>query len=378
MLNPRTNKDVSQEATLSIEGSVLHCGGDWTVNQLSVLEQQLRQIRLPEAQVVMDLRKLRRIDTAGAWVLQRLVLMLEQRDQSVAMSGCSDEARGLLELVRSTNITPGSVPYPARYGALENLGRGSMISARKSLDLLGFVGEMASVWLSQAVQPSRIRWREVAHELGEAGYKALGIVGLLTFLLGVVIAYQGGVQLRQYAASLFVADLVGLSMVRELAPLITAIIIAGRNGSAYTAQIGTMQITEEVDALRSMGISPMELLVLPKLLALTISLPLLTVYADIMGILGGMVMASIQLDVGFSTYIDRIGIAVSSQSYLVGVGKAPVFAVIIATLGCYQGFQVVGSAESVGRRTTLSVVQAIVAVIVIDAAFSIALSYFGI
>ena len=185
-------------------------------------------------------------------------------------------------------------------------------------------------------------------------------------------------QLEQYGASLFIADLVGLSMVRELAPLITAIIVAGRTGSAYTAQIGTMQVTEEIDALRSMGIPPMDLLVLPKLLALIVALPLLTVYADIMGVLGGMVMSSAQLDIAFSTYIDRLLVAVSVDSYLVGVGKAPVFAAIIATIGCYQGFQVVGSAESVGRRTTVSVVQSILAVIVVDAAFSIAFSRLGI
>jgi phospholipid/cholesterol/gamma-HCH transport system permease protein len=159
--------------------------------------------------------------------------------------------------------------------------------------------------------------------------------------------------------------------------MITAIIIAGRTGSAYTAQIGTMQVTEEIDALRSMGIPPMDLLVLPKVLALVIALPLLTVFADIMGVLGGMLMSGLQLDIAFSTFIDRVGVAVSVKSYLVGLGKAPVFAIIIATIGCYQGFQVVGSAESVGQRTTRSVVQSILAVIVVDAAFSVAFSRLG-
>lgn len=372
------NEDKQQMATLQMDGTLLRCGGDWTVSQLSVLELWLKQTRLPEGRVQIDLSEVRRLDTGGAWVLQRLLLKLEQRQQAVEVRGLSAEAKGLLELVRNTAITPASVPRLYHSGVVEDLGRSSLDRARTSIGLLAFIGEMASVWLGQLIRPSRIRWRETFHELGEAGYKALGIVGLLSFLLGVVIAYQGGMQLRQYAASLFVADLVGLSMVRELAPLITAIIIAGRSGSAYTAQIGTMQVTEEVDALRSMGIAPMELLVLPKLLALIIALPLLTVYADIMGVLGGMVMASAQLDVGFPAYIDRLSVAVSVESYLVGIGKAPVFAAIIATLGCYQGFQVAGSAESVGRRTTLSVVQSIMAVIVVDAAFSVALNYFGI
>ena len=378
MKNDKRHLATLHPATLQIDGTLLRCGGDWTVSRMSALESWLKQTPLPEGRVQIDLSEVRHIDTGGAWVLQRLLLTLERRQQAVAVSGLSSEASGLLELVRSTAITPESVPRLRHSGVVEDLGRSSLESARYSLGILAFAGEMTEIWLGQLLHPVRIRWREIIHELGEAGYKALGIVGLLSFLLGVVIAYQGGVQLRQYAASLFVADLVGLSMVRELAPLITAIIVAGRSGSAYTAQIGTMQVTEEVDALRSMGIAPMELLVLPKLLALIIALPLLTVFADIMGVLGGMVMASVQLDVGFSAYIDRLSTAVSVDSYLVGIGKAPVFAAIIALVGCYQGFQVVGSAESVGRRTTLSVVQSIMAVIVIDAAFSIALSYFKI
>lgn len=362
-------------ATVDYEAGLLRCGGDWTVDGLAPVEARLEALHLPGQRVRIDLTAVRRIDSGGACLLQRLLRRLERRSQTVELSGLSPQAEGLLALVRAT--PPQLPPRPRRPGALELLGRNSMNCAARGLDLLAFIGELAGVWWRQVLRPTRVRWRAVVHELGEAGYKALAIVGLLSFLLGIVIAYQGGVQLRQYAASLFVADLVGLSMVRELAPLITAIIVAGRTGSAYTAQIGTMRVTEEVDALRSVGIAPMELLVLPKLLALIIALPLLTVYADILGVLGGMVMASLQLNVAFPTFIDRLNEAVSVDSYLVGIGKAPVFAAIIATLGCYQGFQVSGGAESVGRRTTLSVVQSILAVIVVDAAFSVAFSYLG-
>jgi phospholipid/cholesterol/gamma-HCH transport system permease protein len=167
-------------------------------------------------------------------------------------------------------------------------------------------------------------------------------------------------------------------MVRELAPLITAIIVAGRTGSAYTAQIGTMMVTEEVDALRSIGVAPLELLVVPKMIALVIALPLLTVFADVMGLFGGMIMAGSMLDLNASTFIDRLTEAISMNSYLSGVGKAPVFAVIIAAVGCFQGFRVYGSAESVGRQTTISVVQSIFLVIIVDAAFSVAFSKLGI
>ena len=165
---------------------------------------------------------------------------------------------------------------------------------------------------------------------------------------------------------------------RELSPLITAIIVAGRSGSAYTAQIGTMNVTEEIDALRTIGVSPIDLLVLPKVLALVIALPLLTVYTDVMGVLGGMIMARAQLGVSFTTFVDRLDDAVSLTSYLIGIGKSPVFAAIIALVGCYRGFRVGGSAESVGQQTTMSVVQAIFLVILTDAMFSIAFSYLDI
>ena len=367
-------------ATLSVEGTTLRCAGDWTARNLGGLERRLMHLNLPaQGDIRLDMSGVHRMDTSGAWLLQRLVGDLEARTvDSVEIEGLSTAAAGLLELVRETKVRPGAAPRPARKGALERIALSSVGRVAHSIDLLAFLGEMASAWVGQVFRPNRIRWREIVVTLGEAGHKALPIVGLLAFLLGVVIAYQGGVQLRQYGASIFVADLVGLSMIRELAPLLTAIIVAGRTGSAYTAQIGTMKVTEEIDALRSIGISPMGMLVLPKLFALFIALPLLTVYADIMGILGGMVMASVQLDIAFTTYLDRLEEALTLDSYLVGIGKAPVFALIIATLGCYQGFRVDGSAESVGWRTTQSVVQSIIAVIVVDAAFSVAFSYLGI
>lgn len=367
----------SNEARFRLDGSRLVCDGDWTLRHLDGLEQALDRVRWPDGPLRVDLAGVRRMDTAGAWLLHRLLGALEQ-GRAVELDGLSPKAEGLLRLVRDTGFQAGGVPRPASPGALEALGRQSAEGVLQGIGMLAFVGEMGAAWLRQLAHPGRIRWVEMFRALGEAGYRALGIVGLLAFLLGVVIAYQGGVQLRLYGGSLFVADLVGLSMVRELAPIITAIIVAGRTGSAYTAQIGTMQVTEEIDAVRSIGISPMDLLILPKVFALVIALPLLTVYADVMGILGGMVMASVQLDIAYSTFIDRVGVAVSVESFLVGVGKAPVFAVVIATIGCFQGLQVRGSAESVGRRTTTSVVQSILAVIVIDAAFSVAFSYLGI
>ncbi len=259
-------------------------------------------------------------------------------------------------------------------GTFENIGRSAAAAAEQAGALLSFIGESAFVSAKSLAQPSRIRWRAILYNIRSAGFDALPIVGLLSFLLGIVVAYQGADQLRQYGANIFVADLVGLSMLREFAPLITAIIIAGRSGSAYAAQIGTMAVTEEIDAMRTLGIAPLEMLVLPKIIALIIALPLLTVFADGMGVLGGMIMARTQLGVGFGEFLDRLSKAVSITSYLVGVGKAPVFAAIIAVVGCFQGFRTQGGADSVGRQTTRSVVQSIFLVIVADALFSIAFS----
>lgn len=262
-------------------------------------------------------------------------------------------------------------PPPTR---LERLGRRTVEAGNQALAMFSFVGESSLALAGWITHPGRIRWRPILFNIRSAGLDALPIVGLLSFLLGIVVAYQGADQLRQYGANIYVTDLVGLSMLREFAPLMTAIIIAGRSGSAYAAQIGTMGVTQEIDAMRTLGIAPLEMLVLPKLIALVIAMPLLTVFADALGIAGGMLMARAQLGVSFSEFIDRFPHAVSTTSYLVGLGKAPIFAVVISLVGCFQGFLTRGGSESVGQHTTRAVVQSIFLVIVADALFSVAFS----
>lgn len=264
--------------------------------------------------------------------------------------------------------------HPKPTTALGRIGYNAHALGEHGVALLAFVGECAMALASCVAHPARMRWRPIGFNLRSAGWDALPIVGLLSFLLGIVIAYQGADQLRQYGANIFVADLVGLSILREFAPLMTAIIVAGRSGSAYAAQIGTMVVTEEIDAMRTIGIEPLELLVLPKIIALAIALPLLTVFADVMGVAGGMLMARTQLGVGYAEFLDRMGHAVSVTSYGVGLAKAPVFALIIVVVGCYQGFRTQGGADSVGRQTTRSVVHSIFMVIVADALFSVIFS----
>ncbi len=356
---------------------ILCCEGDWKLVEAHAIERHIAaclQDRALPIDITLDTQGLSALDTSGGWLLHRLRRNLEAAGHRVHFTGLRPEFAALLDLIAlRTAQAPVSKPLPE--GALSRIGRTTWERTQGALGLLSFLGESTLAMAHALRHPRRIRWRAIIYNLQTAGVAALPITGLLSFLLGIVIAYQGAEQLRRVGANLYIADLVGLSMLRELAPLITAIIIAGRSGSAYAAQIGTLKVTEEIDALRTIGIGPFDLLVLPKLIALIIALPLLTVYTDVMGILGGMVMAKTQLDVGFTTFIHRLDDAVSLTSFLIGVGKAPVFAVIIALVGCYQGFQVNGSAESVGQKTTLSVVQSIFLVILVDALFSIAFSW---
>jgi phospholipid/cholesterol/gamma-HCH transport system permease protein len=357
--------------------SAASCSGAWVLRAMPSLERRLAAQPLPgDGELVIDASAVTAMDTSGAWLLHRTIGALEARGRVVHVQGLRPEFDALFRLVVS-RVPATRAPAAAAPRALEWIGRKAWDSVLGGFGLLVFVGECAVALARALVQPRRIRWRPILYNVQTAGFQALPITGTLSFLLGIVIAYQGAEQLRRVGANIYIADLVGLAMVRELSPLITAIIVAGRSGSAYTAQIGTMTVTEEVDALRTVGVAPLDQLVLPKLLALVVALPLLTVYTDVMGILGGMVMARAQLDVSFPTFLDRLDEAVTLKSYLLGVGKAPVFAAIIALVGCYQGFQVTGSAESVGRQTTVSVVKSIFLVILVDALFSIVFSRLG-
>jgi phospholipid/cholesterol/gamma-HCH transport system permease protein len=379
MLSRHQRITMVEQASVELDAGKarLQCAGPWTAASLVEVEQSLRSMRWPDGAIELDLGKVSALDITGAWLLHRTTRALGAGGREVRLTGVGEGRQKLLDLVAERG---GDVQAlrEVETGVLEDLGRLSLMQARNYLRFLAFIGHLSFLAVRILLTPAVMYWRVVVREIQEAGFDALPIVGLLTFLIGVVIAYQGGDLLRSYGGSIFIADLVGFSMLRELSPLITAIIVSGRTGSAYTAQIGTMQVTEEVDALRSMGIAPIELLVLPKLFALLIALPLLTMFADVMGVMGGMFMAEAQLDVSFASFLDRFDQAIDLESFLVGIGKAPVFAAIIASVGCYQGFRVSGGAEAVGRRTTTSVVQCVFLVIVVDAVFSIIFNQLGI
>lgn len=343
--------------------------GSWTVMGLGRLPHALLTQEAPTGEIVLDGSGLEAVDSSGAWVLRR---WLGTNHSTASLRNWPARWQTLMELVMqqaAQNLQP--VPHAS---LLQAVGQGAEGVLQKSVALLGFVGETAMKALPLLARPQRIRWRTVLRNIQVGGFEALPIIGLTSFLLGVVVAYQGADQLKHYGANIFVVDLVGYAMLREFAPLISAIIIAGRSGSAYAAQIGTMVVTEEVDAMRTIDIEPIEQLVLPKIFAMAIALPLLTLFADIAGVFGGMVMALSQLGIGFREFGDRFGQEMQGATLLIGIGKSFVFAFIIAVIGCFQGFRTQGGADSVGRQTTLAVVQSIFLVIVADALFSVAFS----
>lgn len=367
----------SDNAQLDWDADRIRCRGRWTVDALGPVAQRIEHWTGPVgAAVTLDASAVTALDTAGAWVLRRLHLRVAGAGGALTIEGLSAPFADLYQRVGDMGEV--ALPRVTRLGGVAHLGQRVLTGLEELYSFLSFFGEVTARTGVLLMQPWRIRWRALWVDVHVSGVTALGIVGMLSFLMGVVFAYQGAVQLRAFGANIYIADLIGLSMTRELGPMLAAIIVAGRTGSAYTAQIGTMQVTEEVSALRTIGIDPLDLLVIPRVLSLCIALPLLSVFADVAGVVGGMLLAKMQLGLGFAPFIDRLQEAVSARSFLLGICKTPVFAFIIAMVGCFQGFRVAGSAASVGHHTTLSVVQSIFLVIVADAQFSVVFSWLGV
>ena len=360
---------------------VLTAGGRWTTGAVAALDARLRAIEPGEAASVrVDLGGLEALDTAGAWLVHRTMRELEARGLAVELTGGRADDLSLIETV-ARNVAP-CPPPPRRVGAvvatIARTGAGTIFVFKEFTDLVNFLGLTVIVAMRALAHPSRIRVVPLVAQMERVGLNAMPIVGLISFLVGVVLTYQGADQLARFGAQIFTVNLVGIGVLREMGVLLTAIIVAGRSGSAFTAQIGTMKVNEEVDAMRTIGLDPMEVLVLPRLFALMLTLPLLTFYADIMGLLGGAVMVTLTLDISFFQFARQLNAEVPMWSLWVGLIKAPVFAFVIAMVGCFEGLKVSGSAESVGRQTTRAVVEAIFLVIVLDAMFSILFSVLGI
>ena len=358
---------------------VLRAQGEWLVVTAAELDRRLRSLNIPQGRrVTVDLSEVDRLDTSGAWLLLRTEHELATRGNQVELSNLQPRFEPLLQQVRARGVTePLPHPRPSHHtlaGFLERIGRVTLMLVGRAFDILGFTGMVTVTILRLFRQPRRLRVVATLVQMEVVGLDAMPIVGLLSFLIGVVMAYQGADQLRRFGAEIYTVNLLGISILRELGVLLSAIIIAGRSGSAFTAQIGTMQVNEEIDALRTLGLDPIEVLVLPRLFGLGLTLPLLVFYADFMGLLGGGLMAWAALGINIPNFLTQLQSAVTETTLWVGVVKAPFFAAIIALVGCYEGLHVTRSAESVGRLTTQSVVEAIFFVIVTDAAFSIVFS----
>jgi phospholipid/cholesterol/gamma-HCH transport system permease protein len=350
--------------------------GRLSIARLSETERDLHALLDDVAgPLVIDLSGVSRIDTVGAWMVHRLL-----RDRpGTTVTGASPEAERLIAEVaasdRPCEMRPEMPPFWQR--EMERLGRYMIEFWKAMLAVLGFVGlTIVSAWRAFAAGRG-VRWGAVTVQMEQVGVNALGIVGLMSFLIGIVLAQQGATQLRQFGAEVFVINLVGRATFRELGILLTAIMVAGRSASAFAAQIGSMKIAEEVDAMRTIGLDPVEVLVLPRTLALILMLPLLSFYASILAIVGGGLFTWVSLDIPPATYVQRLREVVPLSDFWIGLSKAPVFGAIIAIIGCHQGFQVSGNAESVGQRTTRAVVEAIFIVIVLDAFFAVFYSALG-
>ena len=368
----------------SVEGQSLTVtgGGDWTVQNLAYLDPLLGGLEFDNfSHVTMDVAGLTALDTAGAHIIHRLMNELDGVGIEAVLSGLAVAYRPLLEIVAEADDQPHEPLHEKSHFILamfERVGRALIDALIEAKSLVNFFGLTIIAFGSAIAKPRRLRPIALINQIEQTGFNAVLIVCLLNFLIGIVIAYQGAVQLRQFGAEIFMIDGLAFGIPREIAVLITAIVVAGRSGSAFTAQIGTMQVNQEVDALKVVGLDPIEVLVLPRINALLITLPMLVFLADVAGLMGGGLMAVLALDLTVGQFMNRLEDVISLQHFLVGLVKAPVFAYIIAIVGCFEGLRVTGSAESVGKMTTKSVVESIVLVILADALFSILFSALGI
>ena len=359
--------------------------GAWTVAEATELDKALKRLRVPipptpDFTGEMDIAGIAEIDTAGAWLLQRTASAWQKGGLRTHYAGATEGFRILIEEVHRHGSA--EKPKIEKRGlltqAIEDTTKAVTSVWRDAIQLTAFLGEVTAAFLRLFRQPWRFRTTSFFHHLDHAGLRAVPIIALICFLIGAVVMQQGVVQLRPFGAEPFAVNMVAILALREVGILLTAIMVAGRSGWAFTAEIGSMKMREEIDAMRTLGIDPMDTLVLPRVLALVVALPLLTFLGDIMGLAGGGVMAFGVLGLDMSTYIDKLHEAVDFQHFMAGMIKAPFAAVIIGLVGCLEGLRVEGSAESLGTHVTSAVVKAIFLVIILDAIFAMFLSGIGV
>ena len=345
--------------------------GSLTITRAASLQREIDSEPDP---LTIDLSGVERMDTVGAWIVYRTV-----RDRGAKVVGANAEAQSLLDQVaefdRPARVRPEE--RPGFFRALSELGEWVANSSRTLVGLLGFFGATLIGFANLISHPKKFRLNAVVQRFDVVGVRALGIIGLMSFLIGVVIAQQGSVQLAQFGAKVYTINLIGRITIRELGTLMTAIMVAGRSGSAFAAQLGTMKITEEIDAMRTIGVSPVEALVIPRIISAVVMMPLLAFWSMVLSLLGGGIFVWLSLSIPPLTYIQRLQEVIPITDLWVGLIKAPVFGFIIALAGCFQGMLVQGDSEEVGLRTTNAVVQSIFLVIVLDAVFAVFFSEVG-
>lgn len=370
---PQTaQKTTRPQLTLADGGLVLE--GDFLMGTIETLNFQ------QDAAEKIDISRVGQLDTAGAWV----VVTLERRAQAAGLTpqiiGATSLQSDLIATLRrnmpDADVSP--PPTPTIADRLEQIGRRTVAGLSSTMEMVGFLGRVVATIIGLLLRPQRIRWTAIVHHMQQVGLNAVPIVSLMAFLIGVVLAFQGAAQLRQFGAEVFVVDLIAISILRELGILLTAIIVAGRSGSAFTAAIGSMKMREEIDAMRTLGLDPVEVLVAPRVIALILMLPVLGVIANFAGLFGGALMSWIELGVSPGVFQSRLISNTDVSHFGVGLIKAPFFALIIGIVGCYEGMQVKGDAESLGSLTSTSVVLSIFLVITADALFSIFFAILGV
>lgn len=360
-------------------GRVVVLSGRWTTETLAPLAARLLEEASRGAHA-FDLSEVTRLDANGAGVVALARRLAAEAGSEPRLDGLSAEREALLTVVSARGEAVRQKGRRPRLilGAIERLGQATIVQASEARQLLSFLGAIVSTIGMTALNPRTLRKRALVAQMERTGFDAMPIVGLLSFLIGVVTAYQGADQLARFGAQIFTVDIVGIGILREMGVLITSIVVAGRSGSAFAAEIGTMRVNQEIDALETLGLDPLRVLVLPRVIGVALAMPFLVFFANVMGILGGAVMASFALDISLAQFADRFRDSVPLHALWVGMVKAPLFAFLIGMVGCFQGMMVRGNAESVGRRTTTAVVQGIFMVIVADALLSVFFSIAGI
>ena len=371
-------KGTAPEFTLAQEGerTVLAVSGDWVVSEIGALDEKLRALPAGKSHITLDVANLGELDTAGAYLIDRTLRTHDIDDtKELDLRGDHETAESLILRVRGARLTEEKPPQ-APFGFkqfLERVGLASRDIVNEGWNTLSFFGETLVTCGRLILNPVRMRWTSTFSVMERAGFDAIPIVALLSFFIGIVLAYMGSFTLSAYGggAEVFTVELVGVAVMREFGVLITAIILAGRTNSAFTAQIGAMQMRQEVDAMKTLGLSPMEVLVAPRVFALVLMTPVLTFIAVLAGLFGGMFISWIGLDINPTVFLGRTQDYVPIQNFWVGMSKAPIFGLVVALIGCRQGLSVRGSVNSLGSRTTTSVVQALFSIIVIDAVFAV-------